>query len=156
MLRWLRTRAVKNEFEFPIFVEFKIKKTLHLNFRCASGSLDAMTMSLHFNAFFSLSNWTLYKYQNIAEKENINAEMMLFMAKLKPSRSCIFILFSRGTYITVALASRLAQETSSAFIKHSSKLCQFFSISLRLMFVNEKRTICDWFSVLCIKLYMHT
>ncbi len=41
--------------------------------------------------------------QNIVEKENINAKMLLFTSKLKPN---IFIAFSRGTSITVALVSR--------------------------------------------------
>ncbi len=46
--------------------------------------------------------------QNIGEKENINAEMMLFTSKLEPSHSnrTYIIAFSIGTFITVALASR--------------------------------------------------
>ncbi len=47
--------------------------------------------------------------QNIVEKENINVETILFMSKLKSTEAIhterIFYAFSRGTSITVLLAS---------------------------------------------------
>ncbi len=44
--------------------------------------------------------------QNIAEKENINVEKMLFTSKMKVVHTeRIFIAFSRGTSIIVALKS---------------------------------------------------
>ncbi len=67
-------RAVK--YFIRIFIELKIK-------------IKNVIVSLHFNASFSLSSLThwIQFIQNTAEKVNINAEMMLLKAKLKPSRS---------------------------------------------------------------------
>ncbi len=78
--------------------------------------------------------------QNIVEKENINAEMMLFTSKLEPSRShrTYLLHFLKGHLSP--LHSSLAQEScmsrkpckinvSSTFKKHFSRLYGSFSPS---------------------------
>ncbi len=77
-----------------------VKKKSNLN---KNPHLNAKT--LHFNAFHSLNQLNplhaALLIQNIAEKENINAEKMLFTSKLEPSRSHrthIYHIFYRDVY----------------------------------------------------------
>ncbi len=71
----------------------------------------------------------------------------------------IFIAFSGGTSITVALASRTKPckiNASSTFKKTCLKTLAIFPHPTASHVFKWKSTLCDWFSVLCIKLYVHT
>ncbi len=135
------------------------KKSLfdYHRFRCASGRMwrenfprqpymwhtrcDDSVVSLHFNAFFSLSSWNHWMRRcsfKTLRKKNINAEKMLFTSKLEPSRSHrmhIYRISSRD--VLSPLHSHLAQESgmfrkpckinaSSTFKKHVKNLWCFF------------------------------
>ncbi len=64
-------------------------QTLHLNFKCPSGCLAHKwdhEVSLQFNAFLACPVepiWCGSAYSNIAEKENIDVEKMLFTSNWK-------------------------------------------------------------------------
>ncbi len=108
--------------------------------------------------------------QNTAEKENINAEMMLFYVKTetKPFTQNANVSHFLEGHLSL-LHSRLAKESrifrkrfkiivSSTLKKHVSTLWRDGSlpIPLHVLFLNEKNvTLCDWFSVLCIKLCIY-
>ncbi len=97
----------------------------------------------------------------LQEKKSINAETMFLMSK-PFTQNAYFAHFLEGHQS--ALRSRLANEsrifkiiTGLTFIKHFSKLyggTGFSPFPLHLVFLNEQSnvTLCDWFSVLCIKL----
>ncbi len=97
-------------------------------------------------------------YSKYCRKKNIDAKI-LFYVKTETKA------FTQNAYLS-RLHSRLGQESrmfrkprqinvSSTYKKHVSRLYAIFPIPLHLMFLNEKSTLCDWFSVLCIKLYIH-
>ncbi len=102
-------RAVKKKFEFRIFVEFKIK--IHIRIldvrRAALSAAHKMCLRCRCRCilmFFIASLKPLHAallIQNITEKQDINAEKMMFTSKLNPSRSHrthIYHIFYRDIY----------------------------------------------------------